>query len=111
MLSAPARDRRTGVWQFVGQFRTPARCLANLHYWRACVRVPICVGLCAAALSEAELGLQRSQRYPDISASIGSQYDEIERERVNLVGLSVPLPLFDQTKAMFLAAARRAERA
>ncbi|WP_312956717.1 MULTISPECIES: TolC family protein, partial [Pseudomonadaceae] len=44
------------------------------------------------ALSEAELGLQRSQRYPDISVSIGSQYDEIERERVNLVGLSVPLP-------------------
>ncbi|BDX18714.1 cytochrome c [Halopseudomonas aestusnigri] len=63
------------------------------------------------ALSEAELGLQRSQRYPDISVSIGSQYDEIERERVNLVGLSVPLPLFDRNQGNVLAAARRAEQA
>lgn len=63
------------------------------------------------ALSEAELGLERSQRYPDIRVSIGSQYDEIERERVNLVGLSVPLPLFDRNQGNVLAAARRADQA
>ncbi|WP_462381242.1 TolC family protein [Pseudomonas sp. Marseille-QA0892] len=62
-------------------------------------------------LSEAELGLERSGRYPDISISIGSQYDEIERERINLVGFSVPLPLFDRNQGNVLAAARRAEQA
>lgn len=67
--------------------------------------------LSQVALSEAELGLERSQRYPDINFSIGSQYDEIERERVNLVGLSIPLPLFDRNQGNVLAAAQRAEQA
>ncbi|MNT28226.1 Cobalt-zinc-cadmium resistance protein CzcC precursor [compost metagenome] len=43
--------------------------------------------------------------------SVGSQYDEAERERVNVVGLSLPIPLFDRNQGNILAAARRADQA
>ena len=43
--------------------------------------------------------------------SLGSQYSREERERVNVVGLSMPLPLFDRNQGNVLAAARRADQA
>ena len=61
--------------------------------------------------SEAALGVARSQRIPDLTLSIGSQYDRAERERVNVLGVSVPLPLFDRNQGNVLAAARRADQA
>ncbi|TWI48258.1 cobalt-zinc-cadmium efflux system outer membrane protein [Pseudomonas duriflava] len=61
--------------------------------------------------SDAELNLQRTQRIPDLRVSIGSQYDEQERERVNLVGVSLPLPLFDRNQGNVLAASRQAGQA
>lgn len=59
---------------------------------------------------EASLGLEKSQRFPDLSLSIGSQYSEKERERINVVGLSVPIPLFNRNQGNVLAAARRADQ-
>ncbi|MCE6982208.1 TolC family protein, partial [Pseudomonas frederiksbergensis] len=35
---------------------------------------------------EAALGLARSQRIPDLTVSVGSQYSETDRERINVVG-------------------------
>ncbi|MCU1721212.1 TolC family protein [Pseudomonas sp. 5P_5.1_Bac1] len=61
--------------------------------------------------SEAALGVARSQRIPDLTLSVGSQYDRTERERVNVLGVSVPLPLFDRNQGNVLAAARRADQA
>lgn len=61
--------------------------------------------------SEAALGVARSQRIPDLTLSVGSQYDRAERERVNVLGVSVPLPLFDRNQGNVLAAARRADQA
>jgi len=60
---------------------------------------------------EAALGLARSQRIPDLTVSVGSQYSETDRERINVVGLSVPIPLFDRNQGNVLAAARRADQA
>ena len=60
---------------------------------------------------EASLGLERAQRIPDLDVSIGSQYDAGARERVNLVGLSMPLPLFNRNQGNLLSAARRADQA
>ncbi|RMN27497.1 Outer membrane efflux protein, partial [Pseudomonas cannabina] len=40
----------------------------------------------------------------------GSQYSREERERVNVVGLSMPLPLFDRNQGNVLAASRRADQ-
>ena len=60
---------------------------------------------------EADLGLARSQRIPDRTVSLGSQYSEADRERINVVGVSIPLPLFDRNQGNVLAAARRADQA
>jgi len=43
--------------------------------------------------------------------SIGSQYDASVRERVNLVGVSMPIPLFNRNQGNVLAATRRADQA
>ncbi|MGU9859971.1 TolC family protein [Pseudomonas sp. LF245] len=61
--------------------------------------------------SEASVGLEKSQRIPDLDVSIGSQYDAGARERVNLVGVSMPLPLFNRNQGNILAASRRADQA
>lgn len=60
---------------------------------------------------EASLGLEKAQRIPDLTVSVGSQYSETERERVNVVGLSMPIPLFNRNQGNVLAAARRADQA
>ncbi|MDF2399315.1 TolC family protein [Pseudomonas sp. 3MA1] len=60
---------------------------------------------------EASLGLEKAQRIPDLDVSIGSQYDAGARERVNLLGLSMPLPLFNRNQGNVLSAARRSDQA
>ncbi|CAD5109477.1 TolC family protein [Zestomonas carbonaria] len=60
---------------------------------------------------EAALGLAKTQRIPDLDVTLGSQYSHEDRERVNVVGLSMPIPLFDRNQGNILAEARRAEQA
>ncbi|MBK5435877.1 TolC family protein [Pseudomonas sp. TH32] len=60
---------------------------------------------------EAALGLEKAQRIPDLDVSIGSQYDASARERVNVVGVSMPIPLFNRNQGNVLAASRRADQA
>jgi hypothetical protein len=45
--------------------------------------------------------VRKAQRIPNLTVSVGSQYDRSVRERVNTVGLSMPLPLFDRNQATF----------
>ncbi|WAT31895.1 TolC family protein [Pseudomonas sp. GXZC] len=61
--------------------------------------------------SDASLGSEKAQRIPNLTVSVGSQYDRSVRERVNLVGLSMPLPLFDRNQGNILSASRRADQA
>ncbi|AZC20750.1 MULTISPECIES: TolC family protein [Pseudomonas] len=69
------------------------------------------------AQREASLDLEKAQRIPDLDISIGSQYDASRNEdgskkdRINLVGLSMPLPLFNRNQGNVLSAARRADQA
>lgn len=58
---------------------------------------------------EASLGSEKAKRIPDLTVSVGSQYSREDRERVNVVGLSMPLPLFDRNQGNVLAASRRAD--
>tara|TARA_Y100001973_G_C5200564_1_gene337309 strand:+ start:834 stop:2099 length:1266 start_codon:yes stop_codon:yes gene_type:complete len=60
---------------------------------------------------EAGIKVEKSRRIPDLTVSLGSQYSNEDRERVNLVGLSMPLPLFDRNQGNVLAASRRADQA
>jgi len=61
--------------------------------------------------SEASVGLEKAQRIPDLDLAIGSQYDASVRERVNLIGVSMPIPLFNRNQGSVLAASRRADQA
>lgn len=61
--------------------------------------------------SDASLGSEKAQRIPNLTVSVGSQYDRSVREQVNVVGLSMPLPLFDRNQGNILSAARRADQA
>ena len=61
--------------------------------------------------TEAALGSERAQRIPDLTVSIGSQYSREDREQVNVVGMSMPLPLFNRNQGNVLAASRRADQA
>ncbi|WP_375097876.1 MULTISPECIES: TolC family protein [unclassified Pseudomonas] len=69
--------------------------------------------LAAAQLErgEASLGSEKAQRIPNLTVSVGSQYSREDRERINVVGLSMPLPLFDRNQGNVLSAARRADQA
>ncbi|WP_085674253.1 MULTISPECIES: TolC family protein [unclassified Pseudomonas] len=60
---------------------------------------------------DASLGSEKALRIPNLTVSVGSQYSREDRERVNVVGLSMPLPLFDRNQGNVLAAARRADQA
>ncbi|UJJ32955.1 TolC family protein [Halopseudomonas maritima] len=61
--------------------------------------------------AEAAMGVVKADRIPDLTVSLGSQYSEETRDRVNVVGFSLPLPLFDRQQGRMLAAAERAEQA
>jgi cobalt-zinc-cadmium efflux system outer membrane protein len=63
------------------------------------------------ARQEAALGSERAQRIPDLTVSVGSQYVREDRERVNVVGVSMPLPLFNRNQGDVLSASRRADQA
>jgi cobalt-zinc-cadmium efflux system outer membrane protein len=62
---------------------------------------------------EASLLLERAQRIPDVTFIVGAKREGPERERVrqNIIGLSVPLPLFNRNQGAILAAGRRADKA
>ena len=62
----------------------------------------------------ASLRMERAARMPDVSLIVGSKRSEgPERDRVrqNIIGLSVPLPLFNRNQGAILAAQRRADKA
>ncbi len=63
------------------------------------------------ALQEAQAGVERAARLPDLRLSIGSQRDEEAGRRQTVVGLSVPLPLFDRNQGRLTAALRRSDQA
>lgn len=62
---------------------------------------------------QAALRLERAQRVPDVALIVGSKREGPERERVrqNIIGLSMPLPLFNRNQGAILAAERRADKA
>ena len=71
------------------------------------------------AIAEVEAGkasllLERAARLPDVSLVVGSKRSEgPERDRVrqNIIGLSMPLPLFNRNQGAILAAERRTDKA
>ncbi|KJK03022.1 type I secretion protein TolC [Pseudomonas sp. 21] len=62
---------------------------------------------------EAALRLAKTQRIPDLDVSLGTQeaIDAGNRDRIAVIGFSLPLPLFDRNQGNILAESRRADQA
>ena len=55
--------------------------------------------------------VERSRRFPDLTISLGSKRDEQIGVRQTVVGLAIPLPLFDRNQGNVLSALRRTDKA
>lgn len=66
-------------------------------------------GQLAANLAQADV--ERAARIPDVTVSIGSQRDDDVGRRQAVIGLSVPLPLFNRNAGNLSAALLRADKA
>ena len=65
----------------------------------------------AVAAQSAQAQVERAARIPDLTLSVGSQRaDEVGRRQA-VLGLSVPLPLFDRNSGRLGAALRRTDKA
>jgi cobalt-zinc-cadmium efflux system outer membrane protein len=62
---------------------------------------------------EAAVRLAKTQRIPDLDVSLGSQeaIEQGNRDRIAVIGFSLPLPLFDRNQGNILAESRRADQA
>ncbi|SDE64749.1 outer membrane protein, cobalt-zinc-cadmium efflux system [Massilia sp. PDC64] len=65
----------------------------------------------AVAGRDAQVALERAQRIPDVTVTLGSQRERDPGRTQAVVGLSVPLPLFNRNQGNMLSALRRADQA
>ncbi|MEM5274638.1 TolC family protein [Cupriavidus taiwanensis] len=64
-----------------------------------------------AERSRAEVAVQRSRQYPDVTVSLGAKRDNEANRNMAVLGVAIPLPLFDRNQGNLYAALRRADRA
>ncbi|GGC62825.1 TolC family protein [Undibacterium terreum] len=60
---------------------------------------------------QALIDVERSRRIPDITLSLGSKRDEQAGRTQTVVGISLPIPVFDSNKGSLLSALRREDKA
>lgn len=60
---------------------------------------------------DAQVAFERARRVPDLTLTLGSQREREAGRTQGVIGLSVPLPLFDRNGGNTLAALRRADGA
>ena len=63
------------------------------------------------AAQVAQTDVERAARIPDVTISVGRQRDDEAQGRQTVVGLSVPLPLFNRNGGNLSAALRRSDKA
>jgi cobalt-zinc-cadmium efflux system outer membrane protein len=63
------------------------------------------------ATQRAQTEVERAARIPDVTISVGTQKDDAIGTRQGVVGLSVPLPLFNRNQGRLGAALRRTDKA
>lgn len=86
--------------------------LPNAEVWQA--RLAAAPSLLRAQVEvqqrAAMVELERSRRIPDVTVSVGSKRSEELGRNQTLVGVSIPLPLFDRNQGNVLEALRRADK-
>ncbi|SOY68126.1 TolC family protein [Cupriavidus taiwanensis] len=65
----------------------------------------------AAERSRADVAVQRSRQYPDVTVSLGAKRDNEANRNMAVLGVAIPLPLFDRNQGNLYAALRRADGA
>lgn len=60
---------------------------------------------------EAQVGLDRSQRMPDVTLMVGRQKDDEIGRTQTVLGVSLPIPLFNRNQGSLQASLSRAEKA
>ena len=62
---------------------------------------------------QAEINVQRSRQYPDVTVSVGAKRDNSSPERGTypVLGVAIPLPLFDRNQGNLYTAIRQADKA
>ncbi|WP_026035593.1 TolC family protein [Cupriavidus sp. BIS7] len=62
---------------------------------------------------QAEINVQRSRQYPDVTLSVGAKRDNgaPERGTFPVLGVAIPLPLFDRNQGNIYSAIRQADKA
>ncbi|UVW30515.1 TolC family protein [Massilia sp. H6] len=60
---------------------------------------------------EAQVGLDRSQRMPDVTLMVGRQKDDEIGRSQTVLGVSLPIPLFNRNQGSLQASLSRAEKA
>lgn len=117
---AVARRRLASLWASTRPLdrplQAPDAALARLPAWEALERrldgaPQLRRARSAIAGREAQLALQRAQRIPDLTLTLGSKREPDSGRSQAVVGLSVPLPLFDRNQGNLLSALRRADQA
>lgn len=63
------------------------------------------------AAQDAQAQVERAARLPDLTLSVGSQKVDDAGRRQAVVGVSLPLPLFNRNEGRLLAALRRSDKA
>jgi len=63
------------------------------------------------ALQQARTGVERAARMPDLTLSLGTQRDDDAGRRQAVVGVAIPLPLFNRNSGNLAAALERTEQA
>jgi cobalt-zinc-cadmium efflux system outer membrane protein len=63
------------------------------------------------ALRQARIGAERAARMPDLTLTLGSQRDDQLARRQAVVGVAIPLPLFNRNGGNVVAARERAAQA
>ncbi|WP_354683088.1 TolC family protein [Cupriavidus necator] len=65
----------------------------------------------SAERSRAEVAVARSRQYPDVTVSLGAKRDNEANRNMAVLGVAIPLPLFDRNQGNLYAALRRADKA
>lgn len=102
----PRFERAEGQLEALPALPEPALLAARLASSPALARARF-----EADRQQALAGLERSRRTPDVTMSVGiNRNQELGRNQA-IVGVSVPLPIFDTNRGNVLSAQRRADKA
>lgn len=60
---------------------------------------------------QALVGVERSRQYPDLTVSLGAKRDTEANRNMAVIGVAIPLPIFDRNQGNLYSAIRQADKA